>query len=114
MSSQVDVYEAKLLTEKNIPLSDANYLYGLEDRLLKGYKKFPHPFLKLNEASVPKRDEIEELTNKVRNLEVEVDIWKSKAIETKLDMNAMKLKRADTIKKLNELEEAVERLIKKS
>lgn len=48
VSSQVGVYEAKLLVGKRIPLADETYLHGLEDRLLERYKKFAYPLLKLN------------------------------------------------------------------
>ncbi|MCJ7632605.1 hypothetical protein MUP77_09470 [Candidatus Bathyarchaeota archaeon] len=49
--SQCGVDEAKLLVGKEIPLEDATYLQGLEDRLLERYKKFAYPFLKLDGTS---------------------------------------------------------------
>lgn len=51
VSSRCGVYEAKLLVGKKIPLADATYLHGLQDRLLTRYKQFAYPFLRLTEVN---------------------------------------------------------------
>jgi len=104
VSSQVGVYEAKLLTGKSIPLSDITYLHGLEDRLLERYKKFAYPFLKLNSTMAAKRDEVAELTEKMKALEFEVETWKSEAIRKDAKLNNVE-------KRLAEMEHSLEELM---
>lgn len=50
VSSTCGINEAKLLTGKAIPLADATYLHGLEDRLLERYKSFAYPLLQLSQT----------------------------------------------------------------
>ncbi|MCJ7634304.1 hypothetical protein MUP77_18180 [Candidatus Bathyarchaeota archaeon] len=72
VSSQCGLYEAKLLVGKSIPLEDATYLHGMEDRLLEKYKKFAYPFLQLNGTMETPTGRMEDLEKKIDALHTTV------------------------------------------
>ena len=108
VSSQVGVYEAKLLTGKAIPLSDATYLHGLEDRLLKRYQKFAYPFFKLDgresqEAKVP-----EEIQEKIEDLKTTVNVLSQARVIQELQIRRLLEEKIVESKRIEKLEKKVE------
>lgn len=99
VSSQVGMYEAKLLTGKMIPLGDATYLHGLEDRLLERYKKFAYPLLRLNGSVQSQQTKLAKMVEKIEDLELEVNTWKREAIDMKREIKDIREVRreSDTI-----------------
>ena len=71
VSSQCGPYEAKLLVGKTIPLSDATYNHGLEDRLLARYKEFAAPFLTLD-ASTEQGFDVSQVEEHVQDLDTTI------------------------------------------
>ena len=88
VSSQVGMYEAKLLTGKTIPLGDATYLHGLEDRLLERYKKFAYPLLHLNGTLQSQQSKLDKMVETIENLKHEVETGKREAIDMKREIKA--------------------------
>ncbi len=105
VSSQCGVYEAKLLVGKRIPLSDATYLHNLEDRLLERYKKFAYPFLQLNGTIKSQEGKLEQLTDRVESLTIEVEAWKKMAIK-------MKKEKRESLERIERIEDVVKILRK--
>jgi archaellum component FlaC len=82
------MYEAKLLTGKTIPLGDATYLHGLENRLLERYKKFAYPLLRLNGVVQSQQNKLEKMAETIEDLSLEVETWKREAIDMKREIKA--------------------------
>jgi hypothetical protein len=96
VASTCGQYEAKLLTGKIIPLSDATYLHGLEDRLLERYKKFAYPLLRLNGTIQSQQSTMERLSEEVESLKFEVEEWKTTAIRLKKDIREIQETRRES------------------
>jgi hypothetical protein len=96
VSSTCGSSEAKLLTGKRIPLSDATYLHGLEDRLLERYKKFAYPFLRLNGTVQSQETKIEKLTREVEDLKMVAETWEREAIDMKREIKEIREMRRES------------------
>jgi hypothetical protein len=112
VSSQCGVYEAKLLVGKKIPLADATYLHGLQDRLLIRYKQFAYPFLQLTEVDDDKwgREELEkrfkaELAAKSRELHVLLNGVISENLELKKKIQHLSRQNNETYNVIRRLSE---------
>jgi hypothetical protein len=101
VASTCGQYEAKLLTGKRIPLSDATYLHGLEDRLLERYKKFAYPLLHLNGTLQSQQSKLEKMVEKIEGLELEVETWKREALAIKREVTAIKEARRESDRVMN-------------
>jgi predicted nucleic acid-binding Zn-ribbon protein len=84
------MYEAKLLTGKTIPLGDATYLHGLEDRLLERYKKFAYPLLRLNGTVQSQQTKLDKMAKKIEDLSLEVGTWKREALDMKREIKEIR------------------------
>lgn len=66
-ASHCGPFEAKLLIGKKIPIADATYLQNLQDELLRKYKQFAYPFLKLDDRGGADIEAIEQHVRKEIN-----------------------------------------------
>ncbi len=103
VSSQCGVYEAKLLVGKRIPLSDATYLHGLQDRLLDRYKRFAYEFLNLNGHRIAQVNKIDTLTATIEDLQSEVGSWIAKAKRMEREIREIREARRESDEMMNRL-----------
>jgi hypothetical protein len=72
VSATCGIYEAKLLVGKKIPLADATYLHGLEERLLERYKRFAYHELQLDGRIEEDRQDLEALQQTILTQQAEI------------------------------------------
>ena len=103
VSSQCGLYEAKLLVGKKIPLADATYLHGLEDRLLEKYKKFASPLLLLNGHRVEQTGKIEVLEEKLAKTSEVLDYLQGENLDLKSRLRRIEESRRESDDVMNRL-----------